>query len=233
MNNFDAALESIRNGKPVLIFDSKDREGETDITFGSQFITHDAIRMMRKDGGGLICVTIPFNAALVLKLDYLVNIYKKTGLELFKKLYPNDIPYDEKSAFSITINHRNTFTGIPDIDRALTISEFSRIVEKAIESFGNKKNESKVFAEFGRHFRTPGHVHTLIASKNPIIDRRGHTELATVLAAEAGIIPSATIVEMLGDDGRSLPKEKAMRYAKVKGFKFIEGKEIIDALDIR
>ncbi|MEM0086930.1 MAG: 3,4-dihydroxy-2-butanone-4-phosphate synthase [Candidatus Micrarchaeaceae archaeon] len=233
MGTFEEALENLRRGKPVLVFDSVSREGETDITFGAQFVTSEAIRTMRKDGGGLICVTMPFEAAEALGLDYTVNIYSKSGLPVFEKLYPNDIPYDEKSAFSITINHRKTFTGISDIDRALTVSEFAKIVGKAIASYASEEARVSVMSEFGKYFRTPGHVHTLIASKRPLVDRKGHTELTTVLATEAGIIPSAAIVEMLGDNGKSLAKDDAMEYAALNGLPFVEGKDIIEKLGKR
>ncbi len=222
----EKAIAELRKGKPVLVFDSAKREGETDIVFGSQFITPSAIRMMRSDGGGLICVTMPSAAAKVLGLDYLTNIYEKSGMEFAKLLYPNDIPYGEKSSFSITINHRKTFTGIPDVDRALTISEFAKIVGRAVDASGERMIKS-VRKEFGRNFRAPGHVFTLIASKGLLGERKGHTELSVYLAYRAGIIPSTTIVEMLGDDGRSLAKKAAAAYARKKGFAFIEGRDLI------
>jgi len=164
------ALESLRSGKPVLVFDSKDREGETDIVFASQFITPNAIRLMRKDGGGLICVTMPNKVADILGLDYLIKIYERSRMPFVKKLYPNDIPYGEQSSFSITINHRKTFTGIPDADRALTISKFAEIVEHALSSNSEYK-KAQVVSEFGRNFRTPGpcvYAHSL---KGPYLEK--------------------------------------------------------------
>ncbi|MGC8478474.1 MAG: 3,4-dihydroxy-2-butanone-4-phosphate synthase [Candidatus Micrarchaeia archaeon] len=219
------AIGALGKGEPVLIFDSEKREGETDIVIGSEFVTPHSIRMMRKEGGGLICITMPYTAASALGLDYLLNIYKRSRMPFVKSLYPNDIPYGEKSSFSITINHRKTFTGIPDVDRALTISEFSKIVKKAVLQGG--KPSTQLRKDFGRNFRSPGHVFTLIAAKGLLSSRKGHTELSTYLAYKAGITPSATIVEMLGDDGHSLSKKDAIRYAKRKGFVFIEGSEII------
>lgn len=225
--SIEKAAEALRKGKPVLIFDSATREGETDIVMGSEFITPSSIRMMRKDGGGLICVTMPGSAASVLGLDYLLKIYERSKMPFVKNLYPNDIPYGEKSAFSITINHRKTFTGIPDVDRALTISEFSKILGKAILS-KDARSKASTNRAFGRNFRTPGHVFTLIASENLLASRKGHTELSMYLAYRAGITPSTTIVEMLGDDGHSLSKKQAMLYAKKKDLVFIEGREIIE-----
>jgi 3,4-dihydroxy 2-butanone 4-phosphate synthase len=139
-------------------------------------------------------------------------------------LAPNDIPYDTKSAFSITINHRHTFTGITDNDRAMTTSEFARLAKDALND-GAERSRTR----FGHEFRSPGHVHLLNASKNLLVARKGHTELTTALLAMSGLVPSATICEMMGDDGNALSKEKAKEYARRFDLCFLEGKDIIDA----
>jgi 3,4-dihydroxy 2-butanone 4-phosphate synthase len=137
---------------------------------------------------------------------------------------PTDIPYDTKSAFSITINHRATFTGITDIDRALTISEFAKLAKKT-KSMSNE--EARI--AFGKTFRAPGHVHLLNSSKDLLSKRFGHTELSTALLVMAGVTPSATVCEMMGDDGHALSKEKAKVYAERFDLCFLEGHQIIDS----
>ncbi|MGC8623184.1 MAG: 3,4-dihydroxy-2-butanone-4-phosphate synthase [Candidatus Micrarchaeia archaeon] len=216
------AMEKLRKGEPILIYDSDSRERETDIVVASQFITPEKIRRMRKDGGGLICTTLTYNDAEKLGLDYLINIYKRSGMEIFKRLDPYDIKYDASiPTFSITINHRDTFTGISDADRALTIRKFSEIIGLA------QNGKEMAIEEFGKQFRAPGHVNLLIASKGMLGERTGHTELSTFVADNAGLLPTATIVEMLGDDGKSMSKDEAKSYAERNGLTFIEGKEII------
>ena len=219
----DEVIRKIKMGSPVLVYDSKDREGETDIVVASKFVTHDTIKLMRKDGGGLICTTMTYEISQKLGIPFMVDILQKSGYEIFKYLYPNDIPYDEKSSFSITINHRKTFTGIPDNDRSLTIREFANFIERM-----NVLDEKSARVEFGKIFRSPGHVHLLISSKNLLKSRRGHTELSTALMIMSGLTPSATIVEMLGDDGKSLPYNKAKNYAIEHNYPFVEGSEIIE-----
>ena len=219
----DRILEDIRNGRPVLIYDSDRRERETDITISSKFVTHETIRTMRQDGGGLICTPLPSSYGKKIGIDYLVDIFIKSGYKIFDYLYPNDIPYDEKSAFSITINHRKTFTGITDNDRSFTIREFYNLLEKARDM-----DDTEAMKEFGKNFRSPGHVHLLLAHDELLKARRGHTELSTSLMYMAGMVPSATIVEMMGDDGYSLKKDLARKYAEKKGIYFIEGSEIIE-----
>ncbi len=215
-------VEGVRKGRPTLIFDSSSRERETDIVVPSQFVTSEIVRLMRKDGGGLICTTMTQAASEKLGLEYTTDTLMGSGKEVFKYLYPNDIPYDEKSAFSITINHRKTFTGISDRDRALTISEFAKLLSR-IERLDCKD----ALAEFGRDFRAPGHVHLLIARRGLVEERKGHTELSTALMILSGLTPTATIVEMLGDDGFSLSYQKAKEYADRNGLHFVEGKEIV------
>ncbi len=212
-------IKAMQSGKPVLIFDSDDREGETDITIPSQFITPEIIKMMRKDGGGLICTTIRNEEAKKIKLPYLEDLYKKC-LDIDEYILDaSDMKYDKNSTFSITINSRKTFTGIPDNDRSRTVKDFSNYIENIIM----KKNN----APFGKLFRTPGHIHLLIASRDYFNTRRGHTELSTFLVESAGLIPSATIVETLGENGKSLPMEDAMDFAKRNSLEFITGDEIV------
>jgi len=219
----DEVIRKIKMGSPVLVYDSNDREGETDIVVASKFVTNDIIKLMRKDGGGLICTTMTYEISQKLGIPFMVDILQKSGYEIFKYLYPNDIPYDEKSSFSITINHRKTFTGIPDNDRSLTIREFANFIERL-----NVLDEKSARVEFGKIFRSPGHVHLLISSKDLLKSRRGHTELSTALMIMSGLTPSATIVEMLGDDGKSLPYNKAKNYAMEHNYPFVEGSEIIE-----
>jgi len=82
-------------------------------------------------------------------------------------------------------------------------------------------------AEFSRRFRTPGHVHLLIPDEHLVERRQGHTELVNTLLLMGGLTPSATICEMLSDEGKALPPHLARRFAARYGMVFLEGKEII------
>ena len=219
------AFNELQNGRIALVYDAEGREEETDMIAASVFITDAIIRTMRKDAGGLICTTVPPEARKCLGIPYMVDVYNSSASDypIVLGLRPNDIPYDAKSSFSLTINHRKTFTGITDLDRAMTISEFAKILESAITC------ENGASEEFANNFRTPGHVHLLNASDKLVLERQGHTELCTALVKMAGLIPSATVCEMMGDDGRALSKELAAKYAAERGLIFLEGKDIIDA----
>lgn len=215
---FSEAIASAASGKPILIHDSKSRENETDIVFASQFATPEAIRFMRKNGGGMICVTVREREASKIGLDYVGNMLnlKDKGI-----LFSGDIRYDTTSPFSLWINSRDTFTGISDIDRSATIMGFSGFIEKLPAYNGS------AMSKFSSMFRVPGHVPVIIAREGYFRIRSGHTELSTYLMEKAGLIPSATVVEMIGDDGRSMSPDEAQAFAEKHSLTFIEGSEII------
>ncbi len=226
MDPVERALSDLRKGRIILVYDDDDREGETDMVIASEFVKPEHIRALRKDGGGLICTTLPPWAWKKLGIPYLAEI-----IEMAEEKYPwlkgmraNDLAYDERSAFGLTINHRKTFTGITDKDRALTVSRLGELI-KEIEN--TDENEAK--EKFGKEFRSPGHIHLLNARDGLLDTRFGHTELTTALSLMAELSGSATICEMMADDGNALSKEDARRYAEEHGYVFIEGKEIIEA----
>jgi 3,4-dihydroxy 2-butanone 4-phosphate synthase len=215
------AIQALKQGEMVLIFDGDGREEETDLVIASQFVTPEHIRRMRKDGGGLICTALHPAIARELGLPFLSDVLSSAAerFPVLNALEANDIPYDERSSFSITINHRRTFTGITDSDRALTIRELARLA-----SLNGEKRTL-----FGKNFRSPGHVILLRAADGLLHSRRGHTELSVALAEMAGLTPIATICEMMGDNGGALSKREAKRYAEKHGLVFLEGEEIMQA----
>jgi len=212
----EEALNSLRNGNFVLIHDSDSRENETDSVIAAEFITPEHIAQMRRDGGGLICVAIGKELAEEVDLPFLVDVERQSA-EKFKLLEfttPNDIPYDEKSSFSISVNHRKTFTGITDEDRALTIS-------KLAEFFKNLSSKENPIKEFGEEFRSPGHVFLLRSSG--IDDREGHTELSAALLDMAGLTPVAAICEMMDSEShKALSGEKTLEYANKNGIPLLD-----------
>jgi 3,4-dihydroxy 2-butanone 4-phosphate synthase len=226
----ERALAALARGDFVCVYDSDRRERETDLVVASESVTHETIRRMRRDGGGLICTTVPAPAWTRLDIPFLADLFHESRGRhpLLAELVPDDIPYDTKSAFAITINHRKTFTGITDRDRALTVSSFARMVREAIEFRGQ---DEEVRRAFGKLFRAPGHVMLLNASDGLLSVRSGHTEMATALVQAAGLIPSATICEMMGDDGRALAKELAAGYARDNGYVFLEGAQVKEFWD--
>ncbi len=224
-NNIEKALEALRQGQFVLVYDADGREGETDFIIGAQFVTPESIHIMRRDGGGLIILIVNHDTKTKLGLPFLSDLFYKEGgrWPVLKELIPHDIPYDTKSSFSVTINHRKTFTGITDKDRALTISEFAKLAEEIVELTPVKAQRL-----FGNRFRAPGHIPLCNSSEQPLKNRYGHTELGCALMFMAGLTPIAAGCEMM-DTMNALPKEEAIKYAEDHNLVFLEGKEIVEA----
>jgi len=226
IKDIDKAASDLRNGKFVLIHDADDREGETDIVMASEFVTPKSIKTMRKDGGGLIFIMISNELANKLKLPFLADLFSNVedNYPVLKSLTANDIPYDTKSSFSLYINHRDTFTGITDIDRSLTMKRFAELTKRI-----NNLEDGQATEMFGKEFRSPGHIPICVASRNPLIDRFGHTELVVSLLKIAGITPVGSGCEIMGDNGKALSKNDAKKYAKENGLVFLEGNDLIKA----
>jgi len=218
----EEALRQFRKGKPVLIYDFDDREGETDIAIPAIAVTPKDVAMMRIDGGGLICVAIHPVAAEKLGLPFMHDVLRVASEKMpeLVKVSDFDIKYDSRSSFSLWVNHRNTFTGITDRDRALTIRRIGEVVDYVMLN-------GKRF-DFGSEFRSPGHVALLRAADGLVYNRVGQTELSVALAEMAGIAPAVAICEMLdAESGKALSKKRAKEYAEEKGIPFVEGKDVV------
>jgi len=109
----------------VLLYDSEKREAETDMIILGEYVKPEDVARMRREAGGLICVAYGMDAAERTGLPFMADILAEAGgrYPILGKVRGEDIRYDRRSAFSLSVNHRRTFTGISDIDRALTISE--------------------------------------------------------------------------------------------------------------
>jgi len=226
MSDLKQALEDLKKGKPVFVYDADGREEETDIVYASELVGHDEVRFLRKNGGGLICTTVTDALAEKIGLPFLTDVFKSAGAmhPVLRNTLPDTLPYDTKSAFSLTINHRKCYTGITDNDRAMTIADFGTLVKDT-----DQGKLEKPMDEFTRQFRVPGHVFLLRTSKEILKDRFGHTELSTAMCIMAEITPSATICEMMGDDGNALTRDAARNFAHENGCQFLEGKEVVEA----
>jgi len=226
IDKIEQAITELQNGKFILIYDDDQREGETDLVIASEFVTPDSIKTMRKDGGGLIFLMVSKELANKLKLPFLADMYSEINdkYPVLKELVPNDIPYDTKSSFSLYINHRGTFTGITDIDRSLTMKRFAELARKT-----KNLNDGQATRMFGKEFRSPGHVPICVAADKLLDARKGHTELVISMMKMAKLIPAGSGCEIMGDDGKALPKDKARKYADKHNLIFLEGKEIVEA----
>ncbi len=222
--SLENAIEKLRQGEFVLIHDPSERENETDMVIAAEMVEPRHVARMRREGGGLICAAIRSDIADRMGLPYLRDIYESASSEhqILEHTQSDDIPYDERSAFSIPVNHRDTFTGITDEDRALTISELGELSSKSPNDISPE--------EFGKKFRTPGHVPLLKAASGLLENRQGHTELSVALMEMAGLAPASVVCEMMdGETKKALDTEGAKSYAEKNDLVFLEGREILKA----
>lgn len=218
-NTVEEALKSLRAGNIILLHDSEGRENETDMVVAAEHIKPAYIAQMRVDAGGLICVAISKEMCESIKLPFTSDIHASAKKEfpLLGHLTPDDIPYDEKSSFSVWVNHRGTFTGITDVDRALTVRKLAEVLPK-----------KPSMREFGRQFRSPGHVPLLRSSE--LENREGHTELSVALMKLAKVAPAACICEMMDAvTHKALSGEKAQAYAKKNKLVYLEASQVKEA----
>jgi 3,4-dihydroxy 2-butanone 4-phosphate synthase/GTP cyclohydrolase II len=165
--SIDEALRRIRRGEMVLVADDEDRENEGDLTMAAEWVTPDAVNFMLRWARGLVCMpTSP---------EYLDR------LDIPPMVAPGSAGCD--TAFSISIDHVESGSGIGAADRAHTVRKFLDPAARA------------------DHFIRPGHVFPLRAREGGVLERRGHTEAAVDLARLAGLPPVAVICEVLHDDG--------------------------------
>ncbi len=215
----DLSLSDIKrdllSGKPIVIFDFKGREEETDMVYYGGAVTWESINTLRKEAGGLICYVTGEDEAQEMGLNFLTEEWKSHPVysKLIKKPAYGDYP-----SFTIWVNHIETGTGISDSDRAKTIRELHNLVQMYD---GTKMNH------FLNNFYAPGHV-PILASRG-LENRKGHTELVTTLADKLGLPRSMVIAEML-DNGKALNVEKAKYYSMSRGLKFIRGEDILKGL---
>jgi|APHM01.1.fsa_nt_gi 3,4-dihydroxy-2-butanone 4-phosphate synthase (EC 4.1.2.-) len=212
------ALTAFQSGEPVLVHDFANREGETDIVYPAAAVGPKAVARLRNDAGGLICVAVPDRIADAFELPFL-------STELDHPTTDDNPSYDDRSAFSLPVNHRETYTGITDRDRTRTIVELAEAAQSADD------DPSYDTGDFATEFRSPGHVHILRGAPELLTNRAGHTELGLTLAEAADLRPAVVVCEMLDDDtGEALSPSDARSYAEQHGLVYLEGEMVVEAL---
>ncbi|MGI6155288.1 MAG: GTP cyclohydrolase II [Enterococcus lemanii] len=167
MNKVEKALEWLKKGGLIIVADDENREAEGDLIGLAEFVTPEAVNEMTKLGRGLICA--PISQAIAARFD--LNEMTEKNTDAFG------------TAFTISVDHIETSTGISAFDRAKTIKKLA------------DPNSSSA------DFYKPGHMFPLIAKDGGVLERRGHTEAAIDLAKLAGAKEVAYICEILKGDG--------------------------------
>ncbi|CEJ74164.1 GTP cyclohydrolase II [[Clostridium] sordellii] len=192
-NTIEEALEDIKEGKIVIVVDDEDRENEGDLLMSAECVTPEAINFMATYGRGLICMPIDEKKAKVLNLHPMVE---------------NNTDNHE-TAFTVSIDHIDTTTGISAYERAFTI-------QKVL------KDSNPL------DFRRPGHIFPLIAKSGGVLKRVGHTEAAIDLSRLAGLEPAGVICEIMSKDGTMARTTELMEFAKKHNLKIITIADLVD-----
>lgn len=192
-NTIEEALEDIKEGKIVIVVDDEDRENEGDLLMAAESVTPEAINFMATYGRGLICMPIDEEKAKVLNLHPMVE---------------NNTDNHE-TAFTVSIDHIDTTTGISAYERAFTIQKVLKYSQPL-------------------DFRRPGHIFPLIAKSGGVLKRVGHTEAAVDLSRLAGLEPAGVICEIMSKDGTMARTTELMEFAKKHNLKIITIADLVD-----
>lgn len=211
-----SAVDSLKRGEFVLLYDSESRENEIDMVVAAEHATPEHVARMRVHAGGLLCAALDGGMGRALGLRYMHRILASDPGS--RGLVGGASPYGDMPTFSVSVNHRTTYTGVTDRDRATTIREIA-----ALHGAPDPR------AELESGFRAPGHVPLLLASEGLLGARQGHTEMSVYLARLAGLAPVTAICEMMDAQTYSaLSAEKARAFAASNGMPFLDGRELLE-----
>lgn len=193
-NTIEEALEDLRRGKIILVTDDEDRENEGDFICAAQFATTENINFMATHGKGLICM--PMSEEYVEKLKLPQMVENNTD--------------NHETAFTVSIDHLTTTTGISAVERSIT-------------ALACVKKDAKP-----EDFRRPGHMFPLKAKKNGVLERNGHTEATIDLCRLAGLKECGLCCEIMREDGTMMRTEELSKLAQQYQMKFITIKDLQD-----
>ncbi|RIA55196.1 3,4-dihydroxy-2-butanone-4-phosphate synthase [Dichotomicrobium thermohalophilum] len=177
-SSIETAIETIRQGGIIIVVDDEDRENEGDFICAAETITPEKVNFML-NGRGLLCVTLTEEAAR--RLDLAPAAKSNTALQ--------------NTAFTVSVDHVTTSTGISAAERATTIT--------ALADPGARPED----------FARPGHIFPIVGREGGVLMRAGHTEASIDLAALAGLSPAGVLIEILNEDGTMARRDDLAKLA--------------------
>lgn len=186
-NTVDEALEALRRGEIIFVLDAEDRENEGDMILAAEFATTETLNKMASMAKGLICMPMSSKEAARLCLEPMVS--KNTD--------------NHETAFTVSIDHIETTTGISAEERAFTARACCHENIRAVD------------------FRRPGHMFPLIAKDGGVLEREGHTEGTVDLLRLAGLKEIGLCCEIMEEDGTMMKRDRLKEMADSLGAVFI------------
>ena len=192
-NTIPEAFEELRAGRIILVTDDPNRENEGDFICAAEFATTENVNFMATHGKGLICM--PMSAEYVERLHFPQMVSDNTD--------------NHETAFTVSIDHVSTTTGISAAERSVTAM-------KCVEP-GSKPSD----------FRRPGHMFPLLAKKNGVLEREGHTEATVDLLRLAGLKQVGLCCEIMREDGTMMRTAELVELAGRFGIKIFAISDLI------
>lgn len=193
LDSIEEALAELAAGRIVIVTDDEDRENEGDLIALADRVTPETVNFMIRYGRGLLCAPITESRAAELGLQPMTA--RNTDAH--------------GTAFTVSVDHRSTTTGISAGDRARTIRELCNTLARPAD------------------FRRPGHTFPLTAKPGGVLERPGHTEASVDLAKLCGAYPAALICEVVGEDGTMARLPELSALARKHGLKLITIRDLI------
>ena len=191
-SSIETAIETIRQGGIIIVVDDEDRENEGDFICAAEAITPEKVNFML-NGRGLLCVTVTEDGAR--RLDLAPAAKSSTALQ--------------NTAFTVSVDHASTTTGISAAERATTIAALADPAARPED------------------FARPGHVFPIVGREGGVLMRAGHTEASIDLAALAGLAPAGVLIEILNEDGTMARRDDLARMAAQHGMPMITIADLI------
>ena len=192
-NEIDEAIKDLQDGKVILVIDDPDRENEGDLICAARYATTENVNFMASSAKGLICM--PMSKEWCEKLNLNQMVEENTD--------------NHSTAFTVSIDHVDTTTGISAVERSLT----------AMKTVDENAKPSD--------FRRPGHMFPLEAREGGVLKRAGHTEATVDLMKIAGLEPVGLCCEIMRDDGEMMRTTELLEFAKEHDLKIITIADLI------
>ncbi len=193
LNTITEAIEEIKQGRMVIVVDDEDRENEGDLLIAAEMATPEAINFMAGQARGLICMPMEGKRLDELKIPEMVT--QNTD--------------NHCTAFTVSVDHVSTSTGISAFERAATV-----------RSMLNPQTRPE-------DLRRPGHIFPLRAREGGVLRRAGHTEAMVDLARLAGLYPAGVICEIMQEDGNMARLPQLREFAAKYNLKLVSVADLI------
>ena len=194
LNSIEEVIEDLKAGKPVIIVDDESRENEGDLVLAAEFATRETVNFIIKEARGLLCT--PMLEEDLIRLGIHQMVEKNTD--------------NHETAFTVSVDHVDTTTGISPEERAVTMQKLIDPNSKAGD------------------FRRPGHVFPLRYKEGGVLVRQGHTEASIDLCKLAGLYPAAAICEITNDEGYMSRMDDLLAFSKKHNLKIASVEALIE-----